>query len=49
MTWLVQSSVVEEGTNRGQPAIAAAGDIASTLLDVVKEGAHEGGVDICQC
>jgi hypothetical protein len=49
MTWLVQGSVVEEGANRGEPAIAAAGDIAAPFLQMVKEGAYKGGVDICQC
>jgi hypothetical protein len=48
VVWLVQSSVLEEGSNRGQPAIAAAGGIAPIVLKVVKEGTDKGGIQIRQ-
>jgi hypothetical protein len=43
---LVQGSVLEKGTDRCQPAIAAAGAIVPILLEVVQEGAHKRGVEI---
>jgi hypothetical protein len=48
VAWLVQSCVLEEGPNRGQSAIAAAGGIAPIVLKVVKEGADKGGIQIRQ-
>jgi len=39
---------VEEGMDRGETNIAAAGGVAATLLEMIEEPSNERGIQICQ-
>ena len=48
MGWLLVSGIVEEGADRRQSEIAAAGRDASTFFQVVQERRNQWCIDLCE-
>ena len=44
----MEGDIAEEGMDRGETNIAAAGGVAATLLEMIEEPSNERGVQICQ-
>jgi hypothetical protein len=44
----MEGDIAEEGMDRGETNIAAAGGVAATLLEMIEELSNERSIQICQ-